>query len=640
MADDIFQTPDITEALPTPSPLIDVEKLELEQEKAKKKFKELKEIREKELQKEWEDLRKSKNESIIINPVIYEDIKRYRSGLARLEDVIREYTNQPKELDAIKSYMDFRHQKNKDRFDKLPPALKNIEIELGGIYDEQLPWYVFKNNYARDVSFNTLGRKHPVYGDYLNSYYANTAMAGSILGTLTQFMALSQIAAATGIPQKLGKLAQKSPKIASILTNIGKPIAWVEQKAPVFFMTSRQIGKKLATDAATKAGELALVKGIQAATVGFIGAFSETTRNLVSKYKTEDQLSEKDWRKRLNAAQVVGLSVLKGFAEKYGISFINAPRGWAMRFIGDSLWLTAKMGAEVMLGQRENWNMRDYWKDVLIGHTMGEIQGAMFAPSRKMIAKDIAIRTQRANLDYAIKQKIGKSYRDPMVWRFAQDMMDSSLEVLTRSGRLPTDAEFKKARDSLAANYRKDLNIVRSITHPKVKEITQRDYVKKTDVREKPKSRRRNRISNLESNLTNDKNARDIIRKNGGIVVSFTDVYKKVNLISNRNAADAFLKESTDLFMDLYREVYTARGKNVKYYIKHPKDVANTKFVIYQKGLTQDQFLDDMSYIVNMLRKNFSPEEYTRRFSFVFRKPDGDVEKVRQKYCQVSLKRI
>ena len=371
-----------------------------------------------------------------------------------------------KRMRQIRDFIDYYDRKNRERFEKLSPENKDVEMQLGGVYDENL----LLNSVAAGAIDKATGGlyrvNHALYGERFKKQHQDAYGWGEVIGQLAMFSALSKVAGATKLTAAIASGMQKTKAGRAALYALGVPKAAAD-RIPVIRTAARFLGMKYGDPTKVPFLMAAQRAGAEGLIVGAIGSIMETVQNLTDKYEREDQMSERDWRKQLNAGKIVPLSILKGFMEKYFISLINDPRSWPMRIVGDALYSTAEMGADVLAGQRE-WNKADLARNFVLGHVMGEVQGKVFGANRKAMQAYRSSEALRHNAEYAVREGLARSVDDPIAMRFAHDMAFSTMHHMAKYGRLPTDEAISRARAGLKNIMMSDMEIYKSSEFPQI----------------------------------------------------------------------------------------------------------------------------------------------------------------------------
>lgn len=481
------------------------------------------------------------------------------------------------EREAARDFVDFYDKLGKKRFEALPQSLKQFEVKLGGVHGDKFLIDSFVAGLIDNLTFGIVDTNHPIYGSAYKDYNQGAYTGGNILGEIMMFMTLSQIASATKVPEKLVRLAGKSEAARRVLHTLGKPKVLLGNKLAPLNVMFRNMAPKYAFGS--------VQAGAQGATTGLIKAFSGTTRHLVKQFKTEDKMKVGEWLKTVPVS-------MKEFALGYGISLINDPRGWSARFFLDGLWSGAKQGSEILLGQRDSWDMGDFWKDFMLGHILGEVQGAVFSPNKSQINKMLTQASAKRTADYFVKNGIVANYDEA----FYPTQVLEAVRIETASrGRMPTDVEMDQLRVSLGEQFKNDIGIQKGLYNPDVKVLTLKDYTKVMQ------GNRDNAYANL----------RDSLRLTG----VFSNKLKIDNALE-RNKFKSFLREMrnnekviVEEIKPITKEDLLRRVKSVNfgYFSKKIHNALGKRFKGFFKGIETEE--GKISKTLELLRRDEVPKE-------------------------------
>ncbi len=285
----------------------------------------------------------------------------------------------------IQEWNNFYLKKQKERFQRLSDEQKRIEVSSGGVSNESLGLISFVDGFNEGASLGVLKNKHPVYGEDHKRLFPNAHGYGNMFGSLVSFMALSKAASALKIPELISKTKSLQPIIKVLgapkfyAGKIGRMKFAFDNMANMAKQGILKVPAKFLSDQALKYGSLQAA-GSLGLTNGLIGMFMEGVRNTAKRFKHEDSMKEKEWRRSLPRA------LGEGFLQKYFIGLINDPKSWPARFLGDAVYSGGQQLYRIVTGQQEKWNSADFWRSYIEGHVLGEIQGAIFKPNRKQLA--------------------------------------------------------------------------------------------------------------------------------------------------------------------------------------------------------------------------------------------------------------
>lgn len=341
------------------------------------------------------------------------------------------------DMALIRKWERFKDKKHRERFNKLTAAFQTIEIAKGGISGENLAWRSFEDGLADGLTFGILDQKHPIYGVKHREVHGSSNGWGNMIGSLVNFMLLSQLASVMKIPELFAKTKSFKP----ILKILGAPKYWAGKIGKYRFATTEMVKMikggamklpvKYLKDQAVKYGTVEAA-GAMGLTTGLVGAFGESVRHTARRFKHEDNMSEKEWKKSLPRA------MLEGFLQKYFIGVINDPTAWSARFLGDAVYSLGQQSYRIATGEQEEWNSESFWRDFIQGHLMGEVQGIIFRPNRKQLAQ---MHSNNKLMEYAdgIRNRLGGNPEEHFV--AANALWQGELRHAQEKQRFYTSAE-------------------------------------------------------------------------------------------------------------------------------------------------------------------------------------------------------
>jgi hypothetical protein len=358
---------------------------------------------------EWIDIEKKAGRSIHFNN--YEEIEDFLGKPVLFGAGMKEpkWTEERKRPSwrvlprQSKSFVEYWDKINKKRYNKLPPDIKAIEMELGGVHLKKyssLSTKVINDALAETLSFNFVDTTDPIYGKDLKRHYWKSNLVGSLIGEMALLMALSGATSALKIPAHLGKLLKKSSTAEKIIRTFGHTPAAL-QKAKGIVGSAKAFAHSFLTIPGVIKGTIegstlnaAYVRGVEQITRGFIFGFKDTLRGAVKKFLHEDQLTEKEYHESL--VPFLAKKSALGFLQGFGISAINAPSSWPWRFGLDFGYSAAQQGLNILFGRQTEWDNRQFLYDFALSHAMGEAH---------LVSKFIGKIPQK--LDIAVQKKFG-----------------------------------------------------------------------------------------------------------------------------------------------------------------------------------------------------------------------------------------
>jgi hypothetical protein len=378
---------------------------------------------------------------------------------------------------AVQEWNRFYINKQRQRFRKLSPEQKRVELSSGGITNENLGLISFLDGFNEGASLGTITNKHPIYGDDHKISFPNFHGYGNLLGSLLSFMTLSRATSAMKIPELISKTKSLQP----VLRVLGAPKFYAGKIGRLKFAFDNlvslakvgdiKVPAKFLSDQALKYGTLQAA-GSLGLTGGLVGMFMEGVRNTARRFKHEDTMKEKEWRRSLPRA------LSEGFFQKYFVGLINDPKSWPIRFLGDAIYSSSQQLYRIVTGQQEEWNNADFWRSYIEGHLLGEVQGAIFKPNRKQIA---AMHANNRMLAYAqdLQKKWGGKVDD--YWYDANIIWLSELSSVYDRKRFYTPMERADAVKNYNLQIPNRFKIRRGLENADIYDINPKTLKKITD---------------------------------------------------------------------------------------------------------------------------------------------------------------
>ena len=312
------------------------------------------------------------------------------------EDVLAEYHAKTpdkfqKDYKAWVDFQNFWKERNKARVETMNPVFLQSELEQGGVdLSHSEPRTIGKSSPATDVflrSFiqsSTLGLLNtdsPIYGSKMKQFYSKSNTAGNILGEIVALTTLAHAAQGLGVTTKIAQALQKSNTVSRWVRLTGHLPASMRRGKSIIngargfgeiFTTFPRLKFGVRTLGAvsrtgkTVAGRRAFEQGVQQITSAMLFGVADTTRNLTKQYLSEDKMKLSNWEKLWHPGRDFVFGALKGA----GISAINAPTSWGVRFVADGMWATANQAKNVITGGE--WNANQFFNDWIVSHAIGE----------------------------------------------------------------------------------------------------------------------------------------------------------------------------------------------------------------------------------------------------------------------------
>jgi len=393
---------------------------------------------------------------------------------------IPEADNYFDDINDYNLFLSYYIKRNRDRVKKLPDDLIKVEIAQGGVFNQNYVLKSFLDGLKEQATLGLYTSTDPIYGEKYKELYSSAYKWGSMAGHLLAFIGLSKICAMTGLTTKLGQILSK-PKIGrALLKTFGYPKYLLGKIFPFKAILENGIIRFGWRTFIKKGGVLkAPVYGtpIEAGVVGLsgatIGAIMEGIQETVNRFKKEDELSLKRYKRSLPRA------LYEGFFQKYFAGLINDPQYWPARFIGDAVYSMGQQIYNIVIGEQDKINAETFWRSFIEGHLLGEIQGIIFRPSKTQVMKML----QDDKIRFYAK-KLSEITGDPPEKHFigANMLWQSELQFLNKKGRLYTEAERTKAVESFKIPYRDYYDIIKQFDNPNLYKITDKFVEKHKEI--------------------------------------------------------------------------------------------------------------------------------------------------------------
>jgi len=273
-------------------------------------------------------------------------------------------------------WQNYWFKKERERLKNTPEPYIKREIEKEGLGAQ-----AFVDSFADHLTFGFAKGEHPVYGQLHRQYNPIANATGSILGEVTNFMALAAATGFAGTPAKLANVLRRSRGAYRLLNAMGYypyHAAKIKKLSDAFKVASRIRGGLFKERKLLEISQI----GANQIHMGLLSLVRDKVGQKVRKYMAEDKMTEKEWRTGL-------LPGMESFFAGYTLSVINSPMSWAARFAGDFLWSAAAQGYRIMTGQQEGWDHQQFISDWLLGHALGEVQGKIWSRMTPDLRKEM-----------------------------------------------------------------------------------------------------------------------------------------------------------------------------------------------------------------------------------------------------------